>query len=87
MPRPTIEVATPTPALLPALRELERAFVVAADDIEMDAGGTGELVEDADEIAEDGGDSMMLLLADEVAGKDVVELDAACLVKDCGGGA
>lgn len=87
MPKPTVEAVTPIPALLPALRELERAFVVAADGGEMDAGGTGELVKDVDVIPEDVEDGILLLLVDEVARKDVVELDAACLVKDCVEGA
>ena len=73
MPRPTMEAATPTPALPPALRELEGACVGVAGGREMNSVKVGELVEveDVDANAED----------------DVVELDAACLVKDCGGGA
>ena len=82
-----MEAATPIPVLPPALRELERACVVVAGGGEMDVGGAVELVEDVDANVEDVEDGMMLLLEDEVAGIDVVELDVACLVKDCGGGA
>ena len=90
-----MEAARPIPTLLPALRELEGECVGVTDDIELDAGGVGELVEDVDmntdtntdtdtEGIEDG---VMLLLVDEVAENDVVELGAACIVKDCGEGA
>ena len=66
-----MEATTPIPALLPALREPEGACVWSAVGRELDAGGVGELVEDVDADVED----------------DMVELDAACLVKDCGEGA
>ena len=97
MPRPTIEAAIATPALPPALRDFEAMCVGVAGGEEMNtveigvagggemdpvevgvAGGgeidpveVGELVEDVDANTED----------------DVVELDATCIVKDCGGGA
>lgn len=94
-----MEAATPIPALPPALRALKGACVVVADDGGMDTGRVGELVEDvdvdvnmdadtdADTDAEGVEDGVMLLLVDEVAEDDVVELDAACLVKDSGEGA
>lgn len=86
-----MEAARPIPALPPVLRELEGACVGVADGVEMDAEGVGELVEDvavnADADAEGVEDGVMLLLVDEVAEDDVVELGAACLVKDCGEGA
>ena len=66
-----MEAKTPIPALPPALREPEGACVWLAVSGEFDDRGVGELVEDVDADVED----------------DVVELDAACLVKDCGGGA
>ena len=87
-----MEAATPTPALPPALRGLEGACVVVADDGGMDAGRVGQMVEDVDvdtdadaEGVEDG--VMLLLLVDEVAEDDVMESDAACLAKDSGEGA
>ena len=86
-----MEAATPIPALPPALRELGGACVGVVDDEGMDAGGVGELVEDmevdADTDAEGVDDWVMLLLVDEIAEDNVVELDTACLVKDCGEGA
>ena len=82
-----MEAARPTPALPPELRELEGVCVGVADDIEIDAGGVEELVEDVDVDAEGVEDGVMLLLVDEVAEDDIVELDPACLVKDCGEGA
>ena len=87
MPRPTMEAATPIPALAPALRELEGTSVGVADGGELDGRGEGVLVRDVDTNAEDVEDVVMLLLVAEVAEDDVVELDAACLVKDCGDGA
>ncbi len=86
-----MEAATLITALPPALRALEGAFVVVADDGGMDTGRVGELVEDvdvdADTDAEGVEDDVMRLLVDEVAEDDVVELDAACIVKDSGEGA
>ena len=90
-----MEAARSIPVLLSVLRELEGECVGVTDGIEMDAGGVGELVEDVDmdtdtntdtdtEGIEDG---VMLLLVDEVAENNMVELGAACLVKDCGEGA
>ena len=91
MPRPAMEAATPIPALPPALRALEGACVVVADDGGMDAGRVGGLVDDVDvdkdADAEGIEDGVMLLLVDEVAEDDAIELDAACLVKDSGEGA
>ena len=82
MPRPAMEAATPIPALPPALRGLEGACVVMADDDGgMDAGRVGEMVEDVD-VDTGVEDGVMLLLVDEVA-----EDDAACLAKDSGEGA
>lgn len=82
-----MEAATPIPALSPALRALEGACVVVADDERMDAGRVTELVEDVDADAEGVEDGAMLLLVDEVAEDDEVELDVACIVKDSGEGA
>ena len=93
MPRPTTEAVTPIPALPPALRALEGARVVVADDGEMEAERAGELVEDldadvdVDTDAEGAEDGVMLLMVDESAEGDVVELDTACFVKDSGEGA
>ena len=86
-----METPTPIPAPPPAPRMLEGGCVEVVDGGEMDAGGTGELVEDADvdpdmdkdvEGVEDG---MMSLLMDKVAEDDVAELDVACIVNDFGG--
>ena len=66
-----MEAATLTPALPPTLRELEGACVGVAGGGEINSVEVGELIKDVDANAED----------------DVVELDAVCLVKDCGEGA
>ena len=91
MPRPAMEAETPIPALPPALRGLEGACGVVADDGGMDAGRVGEMVEDVDvdtdADAEGVEDGVMLLLVDEIAEDDVMESDAACLAKDSGEGA
>ena len=97
MPRPAIAAATPIPAFAPALRELEGAGVWEGDDGVVDAEGGMVLLEDVEDVegvedvedGEDGEDAEdeTVLLVEEVAEADVVELDAACLVKDCGGGA
>ncbi len=102
MPRPASEAATPMPAFAPVLREweFEGAGVGVVDAEVMDAEGEGVVVggvEDAEdgedvedgEDAEDGEDveDEVVLLAGRVAEVDGPELDVACLVKDCGGGA
>ena len=66
-----IEAATPIPALPPGLRELGGAFVGSVGGEKLDAGRIEEMVEDVDALVE----------------VDMVELDAARLVRDCGEGA
>lgn len=46
--RPAMKAAIPIPALVPVLRALEGAYVVAMNDGGMDAGRVGKLVEDID---------------------------------------
>lgn len=46
--RPAMEAAILIPALVPVLRALEGAYVVAVNDGGMDAGRVGNLVEDMD---------------------------------------
>lgn len=69
-----------------------------ADGGKIDAGGVEELIEDEVEDEDEDKDEkvgvnvgvevgVMLLLMDELAEVDMVELNVVCFVKDCGGGA
>ncbi len=94
MPRPASEAATPMPAFAPAVREWELEEA-GAGVVDAEVGGVlGGVVEDAED-GEDGEDvediedveDEVVLLAGRVAEADVADVDVACLVKDCGGGA
>ena len=71
------------------MRALEGACVVVADDGGMDAGRVRELIEDVDVETDKKGieAGVMLLLVDEVAEDNIIEVDTAYLLKDSSEGA